>query len=106
LEGERRLEKNTDDLSPLWRASQPKQNNLKLSLLHYDFWQVNRRKKFGKNSFHTLQGTMFHRPLTNTSSFKITAAYCTVCLQQARDWSSLAKPERKSTRIRKILVKT
>jgi hypothetical protein len=32
-------------------------------------------KKFGKNGFHTLQGTMSHRPLTNTSSFKITAAY-------------------------------
>jgi hypothetical protein len=63
-------------------------------------------KKFSKNSFHTLQGTMFLRPLTNTSSLKITAAYCTVCLQQARDWSSLAKLERKSTRFRKILVKT
>jgi hypothetical protein len=33
-------------------------------------------KKFGKNGSHTLQGTMFHNPLTNTSSFKITAAYC------------------------------
>ncbi len=32
-------------------------------------------KKFGKNGFHTLQGTMSHRPLTNTSSLKITAAY-------------------------------
>ncbi len=32
-------------------------------------------KKFGKNGFHTLQGTMSYRPLTNTSSLKITAAY-------------------------------
>jgi hypothetical protein len=32
------------------------------------------KKKFGKNSFHTLQGTMSHRPLTNASSLKITAA--------------------------------
>jgi hypothetical protein len=35
-----------------------------------------RKKKFSKNCFHTLQGTMFHRPLTNTSSLKITEAYC------------------------------
>jgi hypothetical protein len=35
-------------------------------------------KKFNKNGFHTLQGTMSHRPLTNASSLKITAAYCTV----------------------------
>jgi hypothetical protein len=34
-------------------------------------------KKFGKNCFRTLQGTMSHRPLTNTWSLKITAAYCT-----------------------------
>jgi hypothetical protein len=32
------------------------------------------KKKFGKNGFHTLQGTMSHRPLTNSSSLKITAA--------------------------------
>ena len=32
------------------------------------------KKKFCKNDFHTLQGTMSHRPLTNTSSLKITAA--------------------------------
>ncbi len=31
-------------------------------------------KKFGKNGFGNLQGTMSHRPLTNTSSLKITAA--------------------------------
>ena len=37
-----------------------------------------RKKKFCKNDFHTLQGTMSHSPLTNTSSLKITAAYCTV----------------------------
>jgi len=30
--------------------------------------------KFGKNCFHTLQSTMSHRPLTNTSSLKIAAA--------------------------------
>jgi hypothetical protein len=35
-------------------------------------------KKFGKNGFRNLQGTMSHRPLTNTSSLKITAAYCTL----------------------------
>ena len=33
------------------------------------------KKKFDKNGFHTLQGTMSHRPLTNASSLKITAAY-------------------------------
>jgi hypothetical protein len=40
------------------------------------------KKKFGKNGFHTLQETMSHRPLTNASSLKITAAYCgpTPCL--------------------------
>ncbi len=32
------------------------------------------KKKFDKNGFHTLQGTMSHRPLTNASSLKITAA--------------------------------
>ncbi len=32
-------------------------------------------KKFDKNGFHTLQGTMSHRPLTNASSLKIAAAY-------------------------------
>ena len=32
------------------------------------------KKKLGKNGFHTLQGTMSHRPLTNASSLKITAA--------------------------------
>jgi hypothetical protein len=34
-----------------------------------------RKNKFSKNNFHTLEGTMSHRPLTNTSSLKITAAY-------------------------------
>ena len=34
------------------------------------------KKKFGKKCFRTLQGTMSHRPLTNTSSLKIAAAYC------------------------------
>jgi hypothetical protein len=32
------------------------------------------QKKFGKKCFRTLQGTMSHRPLTNTSSLKIAAA--------------------------------
>jgi hypothetical protein len=31
-------------------------------------------QKFGKKCFRTLQGTMSHRPLTNTSSLKIAAA--------------------------------
>jgi hypothetical protein len=31
-----------------------------LSLLYYEFPQAPRRKKFGKNDFHTLQGTTFH----------------------------------------------
>jgi hypothetical protein len=30
-----------------------------------------RKKKISKNYFHTLHGTMFHGPLTNTSSLKI-----------------------------------
>ncbi len=34
-----------------------------------------RKNKFSKNGFHNLQGTMSHRPLTNASSLKITAAY-------------------------------
>jgi hypothetical protein len=38
------------------------------------------KKKFCKNDYHTLQGTMSHRPLTNTSSLKITAAYWTACV--------------------------
>ncbi len=37
-----------------------------------------RKNKFSKTDFHTLQGTMSYRPLTNTSSLKITAAYCGV----------------------------
>ncbi len=41
------------------------------------FRKLIRKNKFSKNDFHTLQGTMSHRPLTNTSSLKITAAYCT-----------------------------
>ncbi len=42
-------------------------------------------QKFDKKCFRTLQGTMSHRPLTNTSSLKIAAAYCT-CLVQCRIW--------------------
>jgi hypothetical protein len=33
--------------------------------------------KFGKNCFYTLRSTMSHRPSTNSSSLKITAAYYT-----------------------------
>ncbi len=40
-----------------------------------------RKNKFSKNDFHTLQGTMSHRPLTNTSSLKITAAQCVHCTE-------------------------
>ncbi len=36
------------------------------------------QKKFGKKCFRNLQGTMSHRPLTNTSSLKIAAAYSPV----------------------------
>ncbi len=39
-----------------------------------------RKNKFSKNDFHTLQGTMSHRPLTKTSSLKITAAYSSYCI--------------------------
>ncbi len=46
-------------------------------------------KKFGKNGFYTLQGTMSHRPLTNPSSLKITAAYCTLLRKKG------GKPDRK-----------
>ncbi len=55
----------TDDRSELQYDSQPWQNRI------YKYT----KKKFGKNGFHTLQGTMSHRPLTNASSLKITAAY-------------------------------
>ncbi len=34
------------------------------------------KKKFCKKCFRNLQGSMSHRPLTNTSSLKIAAAYC------------------------------
>jgi hypothetical protein len=33
------------------------------------------KKKFSQKCFRDLQGTMSHRPLTNTSSLKIAAAY-------------------------------
>ncbi len=41
-----------------------------------------RKNKFSKNGFHNLQGTMSHRPLTNASSLKITAAYCADTVSQ------------------------
>ncbi len=37
-----------------------------------------------KKCFRTLQGTMSHRPLTNTSSLKIAAAYSTGCYRNIR----------------------
>ncbi len=37
-------------------------------------------KKFCKNGFSNLQGTMSHCPLTNTSSLKIAAAYALHCM--------------------------
>ncbi len=47
------------------------------------------KKKFCKNGFHTgfsyrvfIQGTMSHRPLTNSSSLKNTAAYCTYIVRK------------------------
>jgi hypothetical protein len=42
-------------------------------------------KKFGNKCFRTLQGTMSHRPLTNTSSLKIAAAYPPYSLHQTAD---------------------
>ncbi len=69
--------KSTDDQSELRRDSQLRQNRISLSLLSNDIPQANTQKKFSKNGFHTPQGTMFHRPLTNNSSLKITAAYFT-----------------------------
>jgi len=46
------------------------------------------KKKFVKKCFLTLQGTMSHRPLTNTSSLKIAAAYCTAHTLYAKDCKS------------------
>ncbi len=45
------------------------------------------KKKFCKKCFRNLQGTMSHRPLANTSSLKIAAAYYTWQCQ----WSCGAK---------------
>jgi hypothetical protein len=52
-----------------------------------------RKNKFSKNDFHTLQGTMSHRLLTNTSSLKITAAYCPSLLSQV---AGLKVPKREN----------
>jgi hypothetical protein len=46
--------------------------------------------KFGKNCFYTLRSTMSHRPSTNSSSLKITAAYYTVIMTYSRRRVSLA----------------
>ncbi len=44
--------------------------------------------KSGKNCFHTLQSTMSHRPLTNTSSLKIAAAYSSCFCENTYDSNS------------------
>ena len=51
------------------------------------------KKKFDKKCFRKLQGTMSHRPLTNTSSLKIAAAYwrcrswmCTLCRSRRKSF--------------------
>jgi hypothetical protein len=43
-------------------------------------------KKFGKKCFRNQQGTMSHRLLTNTSSLKIAAAYCSGLSKNSRTW--------------------
>jgi hypothetical protein len=60
-----------------------------------------RKKKFCKNDFQTLQGTVFHRPLTNSSSLKITAAYCTI-YKEAEHSSGLFKSEKQWMTIKKF----
>ena len=51
--------------------------NIIVATLFMTFRKQKGRQKFDKNGFHTLQSTMSHRPLTNTSSLKIAAAYYT-----------------------------
>ncbi len=57
-------------------SSQPVKYNIIGATIFMTFRTQIHTKKFGKNGFRNLQGTMSHRPLTNTSSLKITAAYC------------------------------
>ncbi len=69
--------KNTDDRSDLWHDSLSWQNTVEYNCRYFimTFRKQIGEYKFGKNCFHTLQSTMSHRPLTNSSSLKITAAY-------------------------------
>jgi hypothetical protein len=66
------LEKRTQDISV---SSQLVKYNIIGATIFTTFRTQIHTKKFGKNCFRNLQGTMSHRPLTNTSSLKITAAY-------------------------------
>jgi hypothetical protein len=56
-------------------SSQLVKYNIIVATIFVTFSTQIHTKKCGKNGFCTLQGTMSHRPLTNTSSLKITAAY-------------------------------
>jgi hypothetical protein len=62
-------------------SSQLVKYNIIVATLFMTFPTQIHKKKFGKNGFRNLQGTMSHRPLTNTSSLKIAAAYCTIYIQ-------------------------
>jgi hypothetical protein len=55
-------------------SSQLVKYNIIVATIFMTFRTQIQTKKCGKNGFLTLQGTMSHRPLTNTSSLKITAA--------------------------------
>ncbi len=70
-------------------SSQLVKYNIIVATIFMTFRTQIHKIKFGKNGFHNLQGTMSHRPLTNTSSLKITAAYC-----GATPWSYNACPDR------------
>ncbi len=68
--GERWLEK-TQTIS-LHCGGTPSPGKIEYNCRYFikTFRKLISEKKFGKICFHTLQGTMFHRPLTNTSSLK------------------------------------
>jgi hypothetical protein len=53
------------------------------------FPQANTQKNSIKNDFHTLQGTTFHRLLTNSPSLKITAAYYPQSFFTAGFWTDI-----------------
>jgi hypothetical protein len=55
-------------------SSQLVKYNIIVATIFMTFRTQIHKKKFGKNGFRTIQGTMSHRPLSNTSSLKITAA--------------------------------